>query len=431
MDIALWASPLWYVVVALAVVGAMLYYYFGEARQRAQEQLADERDPVKRWAKGVYGIITGGIDYAYKDKRRLRTVLRERWGIKDAEEFHAYYRNLSAEQPQDQPKAAWCWVRAVNLARMAAGARFIDYGESWRLIAPVLPRIQTSFAGWEDLGQNYQARDTWLREQSINPQDVENVEDNLNALRATVWRTMAFDQPLQLTQWRAGQHAIADRLRSLWDMAAAAIDSAIRRARQYATADRLRAPWGMAAATTDSSTSRAGQHAVADRLRALWGMAVAAIDSATKFWLLLLVAAFAITAGLLLAEAYLSSNPAERELVGTWLGERGESGSIDGKKFDTMRWLMVIRPDRTATRTVRWYLGRRKQAEVVTQYEWSVSAQGRDQGLLWQLVCKENPPGYECTKSSYQVAVNANEIRYSSGKAAFVMRKVSADYRLP
>jgi hypothetical protein len=69
MDWPLWLSPLWY-VVALAIVGPMLYYYFGGARQRVLEQLADERDPVRAWAKGVYGIITGGTDYARENPAR-------------------------------------------------------------------------------------------------------------------------------------------------------------------------------------------------------------------------------------------------------------------------------------------------------------------------------------------------------------------------
>jgi hypothetical protein len=92
---------------------------------------------------------------------------------------------------------------------------------------------------------------------------------------------------------------------------------------------------------------------------------------------------------------------------------------------------MVMRPDRTATLTMRWYLGRQKQGEVVTQYEWSVNYDWGEKALVWHLVCKQNPPGYECEKAAYRFAVNPSELRYSSGRAAFAMRKVSADHRLP
>jgi len=377
MDWPLWLSPLWY-VVALAIVGPMLYYYFGGARQRVLEQLADERDPVRGWAKGVYGIITGGTDYAYEDKRKLRAVLREWWGINDTGQFQAFFSELRAEQPRSKPEAAWCWVRAVNLARMAAGAQFISYAESWRLIAVILPRIQVTFADWEDLGQSYLvARDDWVRENDINPQGVESVEHNINGLRATVWRNVAFGQQLDLT---------------------------LRRGKEYATADKL---------------------------RVLWYITAAAIEGAIRFRSLLVGAAFVIVAAVFLGQAFLSSTSAENDLVGTWLGELVEAGSIDDKKYDTRRWLMVMRPDRTATRTMRWYLGRQKQEEVVTQYEWSVNYDWGDKALVWRLVCKQNSPGYECEKAAYRFAVNPSELRYSSGRAAFTMRKVSADYRMP
>jgi uncharacterized protein DUF1266 len=377
MDWPLWLSPLWY-IVALAVVGSMLYYYFGGARQRILEQLADARDPVRGWAKGVYGIITGGSDHAYSDKRKLRLVLRDWWGINDTEQFQAFFGELAAKQPRSKPEAAWCWVRAVNLARMAAGAQFISYAESWRLIAAILPRLQMSFAGWEDLGQCYlAARDDWVRENDINPQSIESVEDNINGLRATVWRNVAFDQLLDFTP---------------------------RRGKEYATADRL---------------------------RVLWYIAAAAIDGAIRFRALLVIAAFVIVAAVFLGQAYLSSGTAEKELVGTWLGELIEVDSIDGKTYDTRRWLMVMRPDRTATRTMRWYLGRQKQEEVVTQYEWSVNYDWGDKALVWRLVCKQNSPGYECANAAYRFAVNPRELRYSSGRAAFTMRKVSEDHRLP
>ena len=181
----------------------MLYYYFGGARQRSLEQFAEDRDPLSKWAKGVFGLITGGTYYAYRNMRDLRLALREWWGINNTEQFRVRYNELYAEQPQSKPGAAWCWVRAVNLARMAAEARFISNEESWRLIARLVPRIQSSFASWEELGQSYLAAwGAWLRERNIDRQSVENVEDSINALRADLWRTVAFSQPLDLEQRR-------------------------------------------------------------------------------------------------------------------------------------------------------------------------------------------------------------------------------------
>jgi len=196
MDLPIWASPLWYVVPA-AVVGVMLYYLLGGARQRLLAEFADERDPVKRWAKGVFGLITGGPDHAHGDKRDLQLALLESWGINNTEQFQDRFRRLNAERPQSKPEAAWCWVRAVNLARMAAGAQFISKDDAWRLVVPFLNRIQRSFAGWEELGQSYLvAWEDWLRDREISREDAENVEDSIKALREDVWRALPFNQPL-------------------------------------------------------------------------------------------------------------------------------------------------------------------------------------------------------------------------------------------
>src|SRR5262249_41276475 len=112
---------------------------------------------------------------------------------------------------------------------------------------------------------------------------------------------------------------------------------------------------------------------------------------------------------------------------------RRRAGTIEDKKVDTRRWLIVVRPDRTATQTIRWYLGRQRQEEVVTRYEWSVSYEWQVKDLVWRRVCKQNPPGYECGSEAYRISIKDNELRYTgmSGRGATTMRKVAADYRLP
>jgi hypothetical protein len=380
MDLPIWASPLWYVVPA-AILGVMLYYLFGGARQRLLAEFADERDPVKRWAKGVFGIITGGSDYAHADKQELRRGLREWWGINNTDEFQDRFRALHAERPESKPEAAWCWVRAVNLARMAAGAQLISQDISWRLVVPFLNLIQKSFAGWEELGQSYLvAWEDWLREREINREDVENVADSIEALRQDVWRRLPFNQPLQLGQSKAQGNTATDELRVIWYALAAGI---------------------------------------------VW-----AIDHKK----LLFVACIPIAAVIVWANASRIGSTAEKDLVGNWLGELSQSGTLDGKRFDTQRFLMVIRPDRTATQTIRWYLGRQRQEEVVTQYEWTVGYEWAVKDLVWRRICKRNPPGWECGSEAYRISIKENELSYSSmgkGQGSTTMRKVAADYRLP
>jgi hypothetical protein len=379
MDLPLWFSPTWYVIGA-TVVGAMLYYCFGGARQRLLEQFADEREPVRRWAKGVFGLITGGIDHGHGDQREVYFALREWWGINNAAQFRARYNELCAEPLHNKPDAAWCWVRAVNLARMAAGARFISNEESWRLIARVLPRIQSSFTGWEDLGQSYLAAwEAWLRACNIDRHRVESVEEAIKALREDVWHKVAFSEPLELGPESGRNQATTDKLRVLWYVVAGAIDLALR------------------------------------------------------FRILLLIVAFVIAAAVLLAQSFLSAASTEKDLVGSWFGELVESGSIDVKKYDTRRWLMVIRPDRTASQTMRWYLGRQLQEEAVEHFDWTVGYEWSVKDLVWRQACKEISPGYQCEKRSFRISIDQGEMRYTSmsGRVGHTMRKVSADYRLP
>jgi hypothetical protein len=113
---------LWVFIPLAAAAAFLLYYYVGGARQRMLSEFADQHDPSRRWAHGVFGLISGAGDHAYEPSRALRRALGNWWDINTTDEFRARFAKLCAEQPSSKPEAAWCWVRAVNLARMAAGA---------------------------------------------------------------------------------------------------------------------------------------------------------------------------------------------------------------------------------------------------------------------------------------------------------------------
>src|SRR4029450_7388887 len=117
---------LWLFIPVAISAAFLLYYYFGGARQRVLSQYADENDPTRRWARGVFGLIVGAGDHAYENSRALRLALSSWWDIDTNDEFRARFAKLCAEQPSTKQEAAWCWVRAVNLARMAAGAGLVS-----------------------------------------------------------------------------------------------------------------------------------------------------------------------------------------------------------------------------------------------------------------------------------------------------------------
>ncbi len=368
---------LWLFVPATILAAFLVYYYFGGERQRMLSEFADDRHPTRRWAHGIFGLISGARDYAFAEKRDLRVGLRDWWGNNNKDGFRARFMELCDEQPRTKQEAAWCWVRAINLTRMAAGAGLVSHEACWRLIVPFLRRIQESFSGWEDLGQHYLAAyNAWVVDRNIDRQSVESVDDNINVLREGVWREMPFTQPLVLDDCPLPRPS---RGRELLHMLGLAID---------------------------------------------WGL---------KFRVALIILAFGVAAAVVLAQSFLSAAFAQRELIGTWMGELVEDGSIDSKKYDRRRWLMVVRPDQTGGQVMRWYLGRQRQEEAVEKFEWTLGFEWSVKDLVWRLTCKEISQGYACERKVYRISIDQGEMKYKSisGRAGHTMRKVSADYQLP
>jgi hypothetical protein len=368
---------LWLCVPATIFAAFLVYYYLGGERQRMLSEFADDRQPTRRWAHGIFGLISGVRDYAYAEKRDLRVGLRDWWGINNKDDFRARFVELRDEQPRTKQEAAWCWVRAINLARMAAGAGLVSHEGCWRLIVPFLPCIQTNFSGWEDLGQHYLAAyNAWVVDRNIDRQSVESVGDNINVLREGVWREIPFAQPLVLDDHPLPRPS---RGRELLHMLGLAID---------------------------------------------WGL---------EFRAPLIILAFLVATAVVLAQSFLSAALAQKDLIGTWMGELVEDGSIDSKKYDRRRWLMVVRADQTGSQVMRWYLGRQRQEEAVEKFEWTLSLEWSVKDLVWRLACKEISQGYACERKAYRISIDQGEMKYKSisGRVGHTMRKVSADYQLP
>jgi hypothetical protein len=368
---------LWVFIPLAAAAAFLLYYYVGGARQRMLSEFADQHDPSRRWAHGVFGLISGAGDHAYEPSRALRRALGNWWDINTTDEFRARFAKLCAEQPSSKPEAAWCWVRAVNLARMAAGAGLVSHEVCWQLIGQFLPRIQRVFSGWEDLGQNYlTASEVWLQERNIDRRSVEDVADNINVLREGLWREVSFSEPL-------GRKLVPPPRPS--------------------------------------------------RARELLHMLGLAIDWAIEFRMPLIILAFAMAVVIVLAQSFLSTAAAKRDLIGTWAGELVEDGSLDAKTYSTRRWQIVVRPDQTGTQIMRWYLGRQRQEEAVEEFEWTLDFEWSVKDLVWRLTCTTISPGYACEKKAYRISMENGAMRYSniSGRVAHTMRKVPTDYALP
>jgi hypothetical protein len=101
-------------VPAIILAAFLLYYYFAGERQRTLSEFADDRQPTRRWAHRIFGLISGAGDYVYAEKRHLRVGLKDWWNINNKDDFRARFVELRDEQPRSKQQAAWCWVRAIN-----------------------------------------------------------------------------------------------------------------------------------------------------------------------------------------------------------------------------------------------------------------------------------------------------------------------------
>ena len=148
-------SQILFPLIFFGFIGFIWWTFVGK---KQSAQIADQTNPDKRWAGGVYTLVTGGTDYGYEDKWDVRLALSNSWSIENALDFQKRYAELTQLDTTTQQKTsalAWNLVRAVNLSRMAAGAAFISQEESWAQIATLKPKIQAHFDSWQSLGTAY------------------------------------------------------------------------------------------------------------------------------------------------------------------------------------------------------------------------------------------------------------------------------------
>jgi hypothetical protein len=132
-----------------------------------------------------------------------------------------------------------------------------------------------------------------------------------------------------------------------------------------------------------------------------------------------------VVMGALLIASLQAAISDERELIGTWLGEVTDGGTVEGKTFDSRRWLAVIEPNRTGRYTMRFYLGGQSQIEYTADFEWAL------ENDVWRVTCKSTGPG--CEDARYNISISGDEIRYTNARGGdtYAMRKVPAVYQLP
>lgn len=177
--------------------GALILLWWLFAGRKQQTAQADQRDPRKQWAQGIYAVVSGGDDHGFSGKWDLRLALSNSWSINNEADFRRRFTELTTHGNNSKSELAWNLACAVNLSRMAAGAKFISNDESWHLIYPILPEIQKHFNDWNDFGTNYSiGYRQWISNGQINEKSLKDKMKDLPTLNSNVWNNINYSQPL-------------------------------------------------------------------------------------------------------------------------------------------------------------------------------------------------------------------------------------------
>ena len=126
-----------------------------EFKSAAKQLEADSRIKLRRFAHGVYGIITRDYDYAHTP-RWTALVNREAWQLSNLAALETRVETLCVGDAFDLG-------RALILLRAGVGLGWLSDADSWLKALPVLRGLQTQCLGWEDYLKVYlRGRRRWV-----------------------------------------------------------------------------------------------------------------------------------------------------------------------------------------------------------------------------------------------------------------------------
>jgi len=136
-------------VIVMAVVRSRAVHPY--VKQMQQE---DGDDPLKRWARGVWAVISGPPSPQLRGVADCQNSLKHSWEIHSGEEALGTIGRLS-QVPTGQ--VAWDLVRTVMVARLAAGADYLSMEEAQAAVGNIQGPLQTRYADWEAMSAAYDA----------------------------------------------------------------------------------------------------------------------------------------------------------------------------------------------------------------------------------------------------------------------------------
>ncbi len=95
---------------------------------------------------------------------------------------------------------AWDYCRMVFLAECAFKAGYITEDEAWKVINPAAKLLQTTFASWDEMAQNYMlGRDFWSNSRDFHALKIMAASKFLLTGQKSPWLKLAWNMPLNET----------------------------------------------------------------------------------------------------------------------------------------------------------------------------------------------------------------------------------------
>ena len=184
----------YYTYVGLAVMAVVVIVTQVLAHRRngaGAHSAKDAADPERRWVQGVLAIYRGDVgDPGYWKREDAEREIQQGWSTPDHQELQA----LIQRYVQGECNVAFDKARIIWLARIGAGAGWLDEATSWRLALDAKRALQTSYPGWPELIRALEeGRAQWYGgADKIPPEELERKQAHVRFAQSTILHAVMF-----------------------------------------------------------------------------------------------------------------------------------------------------------------------------------------------------------------------------------------------
>lgn len=184
----------YYTYIGLAVMALVVIVSQIIAHRRqspAHRSRKDAADPDRRWVQGVLAIYRGDAgDPGYWSRDRAAEEITKGWSTPDARELEQLIQRYIA----GECNVAFDKVRIIWLARIGAGAGWLDEAASWRLCLDAKRALQAAYPDWPTMiAATEQGRAQWYGgAHKIPPAELERKQAHARYAQSTILHAVTF-----------------------------------------------------------------------------------------------------------------------------------------------------------------------------------------------------------------------------------------------